>query len=87
MKKMRVKRLVYRDWTGAIMAIGDRTYDIKLDEYNILNSIHEINKTIWINDQLWLLDNGNPKYYILVEPFYQYEKHWYELLIDAIRRI
>lgn len=87
MRKVGVKRLVYRDWTGTIMAIGDRTYDIKLDEYNILNSVHEINKTAWIDDQLWLLDNGKPKYYILVEPFYQYEKRWYELLMDAIRRI
>ena len=86
MKKIQIKRLVYSDGYGNNI-LGAQEYDSKLDNFNILCSIHEVGKTQWIGDSLWALQSGIPTFRITVEPFYQYQKRWYELLLDAVRRI
>lgn len=86
MKKTFVKRLVYIDSWGR-QCIGGTTYDAALTDHNILGTIHEVGKTEWIGENLWLLRDGVPAYRITVQPFAQLEKSWYDLLLDAIRRI
>lgn len=86
MKKVVVKRLVYTDGSSHDR-IGGHEYDGSLSDYNILCSVHEVGKTQWIGSSLWLMKNGRPIYRITVEPFTQYQKSWYDLLFDALRRI
>ena len=87
MKKIKIKRLAYyAPHTNEIM-YGATEYDSHLSDDNILFSIHEVGKTVWMGETLWLLQDGAPTYRIDVEPFYQYTKSWYDLLFDMIRRI
>jgi len=86
MKKIMVKRLVYINGQGE-QIIGGTEYDGHLTDENILGSIHEIGKTAWIGSNLWVLHAGKPIMRIEVMPFYQFEKRWYEILLDAVRRI
>lgn len=86
MKRMKVKRLIYTDGQGNTL-IGAEEYSGSLDDFNILGAVHELGKTQWIGNSLWALHAGIPAYRITVETFYQYQKRWYELLIDALRRI
>ena len=86
MKKVLVKRLVYIDGASPDR-IGSHDYDGALSDHNILCSVHELGKTQWIGSSLWLMKNGKPIYRITVQPFVQYQKSWYDLLLDAVRRI
>ena len=86
MKKIQIKRLVYINCYGEEY-IGGIEYDCTLTDNNILGSIHEIGKTAWIENTLWLLCDGVPTYRITVQPFIQYQKRWYETVLDAVRRI
>lgn len=85
MKRTTVKRLTYyAPHTGEIM-YGAEEYDARLTDDNILGAIHEVGKTAWMGETLWLLVDGAPTYRIDVERFYQYTKSWFDLLIDAVR--
>lgn len=86
MKKVIVKRLVLRNAYEPDI-IGGREFFGTLPDQSILDSIHEVGKTQWIGSNLWLLQNGSPVYRIDVESFVQYQKSWFDLLIDAVRRI
>lgn len=86
MKKIVIKRLMFNDGNGNSY-IGSREYDGKLTDDNILGAFHEVGKTIWIGESLWTIRMGVPVYRVSVETFYQYQKRWYELVMDAVRRI
>lgn len=86
MKRILVKRLVYTNGTNPDI-IGGHDYDGRLSDDNILGAIHEIGKTQWIGSSLWLMKCGRPVYRITVATFTQYQKSWYDLLLDAVRRI
>lgn len=86
MKKIMVKRLIYTNGNG-ISHIGGHEYDGRLTDDNILCAIHEVGKTTWIGPSLWTIRMGIPEYQITVGKFYQYQKRWFEILIDAVRRI
>lgn len=87
MKKTLIKRLTYyAPHTGEVM-YGAEEYNAHLTDDNILGAIHEVGKTAWMGEALWLLVEGTPTYRINVEKFYQYTKSWYNLLLDAVRRI
>ena len=86
MKKIPIKRLMFSDGNG-ISHIGAYEYDGRLTDDNILGAFHEIGQTIWIGNSLWTIRRGVPVYRVTVETFYQYEKRWFELLFDMIRRI
>ena len=86
MKKIQIKRLVYINCYGEEY-IGGIEYDGTLTDTNILGSIHEVGKTTWIENTLWLLCDGVPTYRITVQPFTQYQKRCYETVLDAVRRI
>ena len=87
MKKTMIKRLVYTSGNTGEEFIGANEYDGHLTDANILDSIHEVGKTAWMGDILWLLRDDVPTYRISVECFYQYTKSWFDLLLDAVRRI
>ena len=87
MKKTLIKRLVYTSAYTGEEFIGATEYDGQLSNSNILGSIHEVGKTVWMGENLWLLIEGTPTYRINVEHFYQYTKSWFDYLIDAVRRI
>lgn len=86
MKKIIVKRLVYTDAEGT-QRIGSIEYNGELTTNQILGAVHEVGKTQWIGDSLWLMRHGRPLYHITVETFTQYQKSWFDLMIDALRRI
>lgn len=86
MKKVIVKRLVYTDGASA-EKIGNHEYDGALSDHNILCSVHEVGKTQWIGSALWLMKNGKPIYRVTVATFTQYQKSWYDLILDALRRM
>ena len=86
MKKILIKRLIYSDGASPDR-IGGHDYDGKLSDANILSSVHEIGKTQWIGSSLWLMKQGRPVYRITVATFTQYQKSWYDLLFDAIKRV
>ena len=86
MRKIIVKRLVYTGGNG-ITHIGGTEYDGNLTDDNILGAVHEIGKTLWIGNKLWLMRNGIPIYWITVEPFVQYQKTFIDTIMDMIRRI
>lgn len=85
MKRVTIKRLVYVGPQGETL-FGAKEYDAHLTDDNILGAIHEVGKTAWMGETLWLLVDGAPTYRIDVEKFYQYTKSWFDLLIDAVRR-
>lgn len=85
MKKTIIKRLIYKNDTEEF--IGSYEYDGRLTDDNILGIIHEVGRTMWIGQSLWTLRDGIPQYRISVETFYQYQKSWYNLLSDSIKRI
>lgn len=87
MRKIMIKRLVYTCGRTGEEFIGANEYDGKLSDDNILGAIHEVGKTQWIGESLWLMRNGIPSCRITVEAFPQYTKSWLDLLIDAVRRI
>lgn len=87
MKKITIKRLVYHSPNSGAILYGDVEYNGRLSDENILGSVHEIGKTKWYGNQLWLMRDNEMIYRITVEPFTQYQKRWYELLWDQIRRV
>ena len=86
MKKVIIKRLAYTMGYGDVK-YGSVEYDGSLSDENILGAVHEVGKTAWMGETLWLLVEGAPTYRIDVEKFYQYTKSWFDLLLDAVRRI
>lgn len=86
MKKILIKHLIYTNGAGEV-TIGATEYNADLTDENILGAIHEVGKTQWIGRSLWLMKQGVPAYKITVETFTQYEKNWFDLIIDAVRRI
>lgn len=104
MKRIKVKRLLYRSLLTGETYLGATEYDGNLTDDNILGAIHEVGKTEWRptnwigpgdrwENELWLLkpdpNNTNikyPAYRICVGTFYQYQKSWYDLLADKIKR-
>ena len=86
MKKIVVKRLIFTDGMGT-ECIGSVEFDGRLTDDNILSAFHEVGRTAWIGESLWTLHAGVPRYRVSVGIFYQYQKRWYELVLDAVRRI
>ena len=89
MKRIKVKRLLYKSMLTGEIHVGATEYDGHLTNENILGAIYTIGKHIWHNDySLYQLDdNGMPIYQIYVNQFEQYQKSWYDLLMDEIKRI
>ena len=90
MKKIKVKRLAYYNLITNDILWGAEEYDGNLTDENILGAIHEIGKTEWCPNILGLYklnNNGEITHRIVVETFYQYQKSWYNLLSDVIKRI
>lgn len=87
MKKVIVKRIVYSSPASGETFYGATEYDGNLTDENILGAFHEVGKTAWVNGALWVIRGDDLVYRITVEEFPQYTKSWYDLLLDAIRRI
>ena len=87
MKKVKIKRITYYAPCTGETYYGATEYDARLTDDNILGAFHEVGKTQWMGETLWLLQNGVPTYRLNVECFYQCTKSWLDLLIDAVSRI
>ena len=87
MKKVIVKRIVYSSPASGETFYGATEYDGHLTDENILGAFHEVGKTACVNGALWVIRGDDLVYRITVEEFPQYTKSWYDLLLDAIRRI
>lgn len=90
MKKVIVKRLLYRDITTSETLYGGEEYDGHLEPYHILCSIFTRGRHQWCstgNSIYQFNQNGEMQYQIYVGTFIQYQKSWYDLLSDNIKRI
>ena len=87
MKKRKIKRIVYTSPASGETFYGATEYDGNLTDYNILGAFHEVGKTKWIGDTLWVVRDNQLIYRLSVEPTVQYTKSWYDWLLDAVRRI
>ena len=90
MKKIKVKRLVYQHLGTNEITYGGEEYDGNLTDDNILGALYTIGKHEWCPNGhgLYQLNNKNELVYrIWVEPFYQFQKSWYNTLCDNIKRI
>lgn len=90
MKKVRVKRLVYHHLGTNEIHYGGFEYDGNLTNENILGAVFTVGKHEWhpgMEGIYQLNANGELVYRITVETFYQYQKSWYNLLADSIKRI
>lgn len=87
MKKKVIKRIVYHSPASGETFIGDTEYDGCLTDDNILGSFHEVGKTSWVGDTLWVVRGTEYIYRLSVEPFVQYQKTRMELFMDAVRRL
>ena len=87
MKKRKIKRIVYYAPASGDTFYGATEYDGNLDDYNILGAFHEVGKTEWVGDTLWAIRDNEFVYRLSVEESAQYTKSWFDLLLDAVRRI
>lgn len=90
MKRIKVKRLLYHHLATNEIHYGGFEYDGNLTDENILGALFTIGKHKWHPgmEGIYQLDaNGELKYRITVETFYRYEKSWYNLLWDWVRRV
>ena len=95
MKKITVKRLVYSSSYHALwgeqlssaVAIGGEEYDSNLSDDNILDTIREVGKWDWTSSYGDCLVRSDGKMFVRVRTFYRYQKSWYNLLWDWIKRI
>lgn len=90
MKRIKVKRLMYHHLGTNEITYGGEEYDGNLTDYNILGTIFTLGKHEWhpgMEGIYQLNANGELVYRITVETFYQYQKSWYNVLADNIKRI
>ena len=90
MKRIKVKRLVYHHLVTNEVHYGGFEYDGNLTNENILGALFTIGKHEWHPGMEGIYQvnaDGELKYRITVETFYQYQKSWYNLLWDWVRRI
>ena len=87
MKRKVIKHIVYTSATTGESFLGATEYDGALTDDNILGAFHEVGKTKWIGDTLWVVRDNQLIYRLSVEPTVQYTKSWYDWLLDAVRRI
>jgi hypothetical protein len=90
MKRIKVKRLVYYHLGTNEVHYGGFEYDGNLTDENILGAVFTLGKHEWCPNGYGMYQlnaNGELKYRITVEMFYRYQKSWYNLLWDWIRRV
>lgn len=90
MRKVKVKRLVYHHLGTNEIHYGGFEYDGNLTDENILGALFTVGKHEWHPGMkgIYQLNNkGELQYRITVETFYQYQKSWYNLFSDNIKRI
>ena len=87
MKKRKIKRIMYTSPASGEIFYGATEYDGSLTDDNILGAFHEVGKTEWIGNTLWVVRDNQLIYRLSVEPTIQYTKSWYNWLLDAVRRI
>lgn len=87
MKKNVVKRILYYSPASGETFYGATEYDRSLSDENILWAFHEVGKTAWVGNTLWVIRGNELVYRLAVEEFTQYTKNRFELFLDAIRRV
>ena len=89
MKKITVKRVCLVNPEGVRMDFAQDFIPTLSDEA-ILGIFHETGKTVWIGNNLYKIQRNEGiirHYRYEVYLVVQYTKSWYDLLLDAIRRI
>lgn len=90
MKRIITKRLMYRNMVTNEISFGAEEYDGHLTNENILGAVYTLGKHEWCPHALALyqLNNkGELVYQITIEEFTHYQKSWYNLFFDSIKRI
>lgn len=90
MKRIIIKRLLYRDLENNHMYYGGEEYDGNIASYNILCMIYEEGKHEWGPSCKSLYQknvDGEWQYQVYVNQFEYAEKSWYNLMFDNIKRI
>jgi hypothetical protein len=89
MKKIQLKRVCLVSPEGERMDFAQDFFPT-LPDIAILGLFHELGKTVWIGDNLYKIqqEQGIVRHYRYeVYHVTQYTKSWYDLLLDAVRRI
>lgn len=89
MRKTVIKRVCLVSPTGERMDIL-QDYIGTLPDNAILNALYETGKTVWIGQNLYKIQHSEGivrHYRYEVYSVAQYTKSWYDLVLDAIRRI
>ena len=90
MKQIIVKRLMYDNVITHERFYGAEEYDGETPNWQILSSICTVGKYEWIPHfcALYQFDkNGKVTYQVTVEEFRRFQKSWYNLVWDWVRRI
>ena len=90
MKRIITKRLMYRNLVTNEISYGAEEYDGHLTNENILGAIYTLGKHEWCSNAFALYqfnNRGELVYQITIEEFTHYQKSWYNLLSDSIKRI
>ena len=91
MKKIMIKRLIYRNMLTDEISYGAEEYDGNLSDDNILGAIYTVGKHQWNSvyhhSLIQINNNGKLVYHVTVGEFERYQKSWYNLLFDSIKRI
>jgi hypothetical protein len=87
MKKRKIKRIIYTSPASGETFFGATEYDGNLTDHNILGAFHEVGKTAWVGNTLWVVRDNELIYRLSIEESTQYTKTWWDYLIEAIRRI
>ena len=96
MKRIAIKRVIYSEDYGSLwreilpssIIIGGEEYDGKMSDFNILGAMIEVGKWKWASSYgNCIVRVDGVQMYAKVHTFYQYQKSWYNLFSDSIKRI
>ena len=89
MKKIQIKRVFLVDEAHNYMVLP-QDYIGTLTDAAILDSLYQLGRDVWIGNELYHIVHQDGQIRHLryeVTLVTQYEKSWYNLLLDAVRRI
>ena len=89
MRKIEVKRVFLVDETHEVSLLVAPDFS-PLPDREILGALFETGKDVWVGDTMYHMVRQNGQARLLrykIRVVTQYEKSWYNMVLDALRRI